>query len=276
MKPVSFDYQRPETLERAVSLLADANGEARPLAGGQTLGPMLNLRLVMPVLLVDIGRLPALRRIEDRGDRLILGAGVTHATIEDRADSSPLGKLLSHVAGTIAYRAIRNRGTIGGSLSHADPAADWITAMTLLGADVIIASAKGKQRIAMASFMRGAFATTTAPGELLEAIEIPKLSSGARWGYYKVCRKTGEFPDAIGAALFDPDRGMSRVIAGALDGAPMALPSLAEQIARESVGAASAERVGAAVAEAAPHLDPVDHQLHAAAVRRAILQAYAR
>jgi carbon-monoxide dehydrogenase medium subunit len=117
VKPARFDYARPASLGEAVALLGTRGGVVKCLAGGQSLGPMLNLRLVQPDLLVDITHIPELTRVEEDGDGLLLGACTTHAAIED-------GRVLPAVAHGIAYRAVRSRGTIGGSLAHADPAAD--------------------------------------------------------------------------------------------------------------------------------------------------------
>ena len=273
MKPAPFEYLAPGTLDQAIAALAAAGAEARVLAGGQTLGPMLNMRLAMPQRLVDIGRIAELKRIEERGNVLVIGAGVTHAMIEDRADPSPTGRLLSHVASTIAYRAIRNRGTIGGSLAHADPAADWIATMFLLDATLLISGPSGDRRVQMRDFMTGAFSTAIRQSEILVTIEVPKLSSHARWGYYKVCRKIGEFPDAIGAVILDPPRAIIRIVAGALDGVPAALPEFAQEVARAGAVAATPQAVTEAVRAVAPTIDPVDLQLHAAAVRRAVVQA---
>ena len=127
MKAASFDYVAPRDVAEAVAALASEG--ARPISGGQSLGAMLNLRLVRPRLLVDISRIDALRGVEDRGDSLWIGACVTHAEIEDARGSLPRSGMLRAVAGGVAYRAIRNRGTIGGSLAHADPAADWLRRM---------------------------------------------------------------------------------------------------------------------------------------------------
>ncbi len=275
MKPRAFDYVAAASLEEAVAGLAAAKGEARLLAGGQTLGPMLNLRLVAPACLVDVGRIAALRRIADNGARLVIGAGVTHAMLEDRSDPSPTVRLMCHVASAIAYRAIRNRGTLGGSLAHADPAADWIAAMTLLDAELAVLGPGGRRTLAMRDFMTGAFATALEPAEAIEAVALEKLSPSARWGYCRIARKVGEFPDAIGAVVVDPARALCRIVVGALDAPPALLAALADQVAREGAQAAAAERVREAVAEAAPGLDPVHLRLHAAAVRRAILQALA-
>jgi len=275
VKPAPFDYVAAASLEEAVAALAAADGEARVLAGGQTLGPMLNMRLAMPSRLVDVGRIASLKRIGESGTKLVVGSGVTHAMLEDRSDPSPTVRLMCQVASTIAYRAVRTRGTIGGSLAHADPAADWITALMLLDAELTILGPAGRRTLAMRDFMRGAFATALGPADVLEAIAIVKLSPKARWGYCKLARKSGEFADALGAVILDPARALARIVVGALGGAPLSLPALAERVAREGSGAATFENAREAVKEAAPGLDAVDLQLHGAAVRRAILQALA-
>jgi carbon-monoxide dehydrogenase medium subunit len=273
MKPASFQYVRAGSVKEALAALANGGAEARALAGGQTMGPMLNLRLAMPPCLVDIARIPALTSIEKRGSSRVIGACVTHAAIEDSADESPSASLLSYVASTIAYRAIRNRGTIGGSLAHADPAADWITAMTLLDAKLTIAGASGTRSVPMREYMRGAFTTAIQPMELLTSVEIPELSADAHWGYYRICRKVGEFPDAVGAIVLDPARQLSRIVVGALDGAPLLLPELAARVAASGLAAATLDSVSTAIHQCVPDMDAVDLQLHAVAVRRAILQA---
>lgn len=273
MKAAAFHYVRAQTVEEALASLAAGRGEARILAGGQTLGPMLNLRLAMPAHLVDIGDIAALKTFEKQDAGRVIGACVTHAAIEDRYDSSPTGTFLRHVASNIAYRAIRNHGTIGGSLAHGDPAADWIAAMLLLDAQVTICGPAGTRKIPMHEFMQGAFTTAIQPMELLYKIEIADLSSEGRWGYYRICRKVGDFPDAIGAIVLDPQRQISRIVVGALDGAPRLLPELAAQVAGTGVAPTTLEAISSAIRRAVPDLEAVDLQLHAAAVRRAIVQA---
>ena len=211
MKPVDFDYESPATLAAATALLA-GHENAKVMAGGQTLGPMLNLRLAQPELIVDIRRIPELTRVAEEGDNLVLGACTTHAAIEDgRVPDSTRG-MLQRVASRIAYRAVRTRGTMGGSLSHADPAADWVTCLTALDASVSITGPRGTRRSKLAAFMRGVMETDLAADEILDAISVPRLSSAARWGYHKICRKTGEFAEAIGAVVVDRDR--CRIVAG--------------------------------------------------------------
>jgi carbon-monoxide dehydrogenase medium subunit len=273
MKPAPFEFVRAFDLKQAFAALMGCAGQARVLAGGQTLGPMLNMRLTTPSLLVDIGAIEPLRNIERRSTGFFIGASVTHSSLEDLDDSSPLGKLLSYVASTIAYRAIRNRGTIGGSLSHADPAADWATLMMALDAELTLAATSGTRKVKMSDFMIGALTTVIQPAEILVGIEVPNLSGQARWGYYKICRKAGEFPDAIGAIILDAERKVSRIAVGAIDRTPVLLNELAFRVAAHGVSAATPESVTAAVAEAAPHLDSVDLQLHTVAVRRAVLCA---
>lgn len=143
MKPARFDYERPTSLGDALALLGTGERVVKCLAGGQSLGPMLNLRLVQPDLLVDITRIPELTRVEEDDDGLLLGACTTHAAIEDGRVPDVTGGVLPAVAQGIAYRAVRSRGTIGGSLAHADPAADWLACLTALGAEIVVHGASG-------------------------------------------------------------------------------------------------------------------------------------
>ncbi len=179
MKAASFDYERPADLGAALALLATPDREVKLMAGCQSLGPMLNLRLAQPELLVDITRLPETRRVEATGDGLTLGACTTHAVIEDGRVPDVTNGMLATVAGGIAYRAVRNRGTIGGSLAHADPAADWMTALSALGAVVLTVSPRGKRALPIDEFMLGMFMTALEPDELIEAVRVPRLSPPA-------------------------------------------------------------------------------------------------
>jgi carbon-monoxide dehydrogenase medium subunit len=221
MKPAAFEFVRAGSLAEATRLLIDADGAARIVAGGQSLGPMLNLRLTRPRVLIDITGIPEITRVEDSQDAVTLGACVTTANIEDGRLPGRGLQALPAVAGQIAYRAVRNRGTIGGSLCHADPAADWVSALCALGAECLIAGAKGSRRLPVDQFVMGAYETALGPGELLEAIRIPRLSPRGRWGYNKICRKTGEFALAIGAVLRDSEPDRFRIVIGATRGRPI-------------------------------------------------------
>jgi carbon-monoxide dehydrogenase medium subunit len=221
MKPVAFDYERPSTLADAAMLLGQANGFSKVLAGGQSLGPMLNLRLAQPDLLVDITSISELTEVNDTVDHLEIGACITHANIEDGRVPDHFSGLMQRVAGRIAYRAVRNRGTIGGSIAHADPAADWLSALSLLGAEAVIWTPQGSRSVAVAELAVSSFTTMLKPYELIRAVRVPKLSAGARWGFYKFSQKAGEFAHAIGGILHDPARGRFRAVIGAIETAPI-------------------------------------------------------
>jgi len=275
MKAAAFDYARPRDVAEAVALLAQAKGGAKALAGGQSLGPMLNLRLTRPVLLVDVSRLDELRAIEDAGDAWRIGAAVTHAQIEDADGALGGGAMLVEVAAGIAYRAVRNRGTIGGSLAHADPAGDWPLALAALGADVVLRGSAAERTISAGRLITAAFTTEIKDDEVVTAVLVPKLSGSARFGYFKFCRKTGEFPDASAAVVVDPDRRATRVYLGALSGPPQPLPDLARRIAEDGHASVIRETVAEAVAAVAG-LDPIDRRMHAGALLRALERAFVR
>jgi carbon-monoxide dehydrogenase medium subunit len=223
MKPANFEFARAGSLGEAAQMLRQADGRAKAIAGGQSLGPMLNLRLVQPSVLVDITAVPELTRVEEDEDGVTIGACVTTSDIEDgrvRMEELPI---LATVAAGIAYRAVRNRGTVGGSICHADPAGDWLPVLCALGAECIIADGGRTRRVPVEQFVIGAFEVALQPGELLQAIRIPRPSRAARCGYYKVCRKAGEFALASGAVLVDSDRNRFRAVIGATQGRPIVI-----------------------------------------------------
>ncbi len=268
MKPAKFDYERPGTLAAAIALLGEDPAANRVLAGGQSLGPMLNLRLVRPGRLVDVTAIPELTAIERDGEALLLGACVTHAAIEDGRAPDVTNGMLASVAGGIACRAIRNRGTIGGSLVHADPAADWPVCLLALGAEVAIQGGAGERRLPLADFQRGPFETALAPGELLAGVRVPAVSPAARWGYYKFCRKAGEFAETIAAVLDDPEAGVARAVIGATDSRPMVI----EDGFAPGDGF-DAEAAARSIDAAGPIADPYTRQLHVTALCRAVREA---
>ena len=272
MKPVAFDYERPHTIEGAVGILS-GNSDAKILAGGQTLGPMLNLRLVQPTLIVDVTRIPDLTRIEEEDDAVTLGACITHAAIEDSRFADPSNGFLAEVARGIAYRAVRTRGTIGGSLAHADPAADWLSCLLAVGAEVLLTGPRGKRRVALKEFVRGALDTELAPDEVLEGVRIPRFSRKARAGFAKICRKSGEFADAIGAVVHDSDRGVLQLVAGATRGQPILINGEAE-----GLGASfppPLEPVREKLKQSGLVGDAYELNIHMAAIKRAIANAQA-
>ena len=223
MKAVAYAIERAASVEAAVLRLAGTDGACKPVAGGQSLGAMLNLRLAQPERLVDLDALDALAGVRESATEVVFGAMTTHAAIEDGRVPDPSGGLMRSVARGIAYRAVRNRGTLGGSLCHADPAADWVSTMPLLGAVMLLAGPQGTRELPAAGFMVSAFETALADGELLVGVRVPRRSAAARWSYRKFCRKTGEFAQALVGALHDPADGTERLVIGALDGAPRIL-----------------------------------------------------
>lgn len=270
MKPSRFDYERPADLASVIRHLQRDDIVVKIVAGSQSLGPMLNLRLVQPDLLVDITGIPELKRVEVSDDAIVIGACVTHADIEDGRVPDVTGGALSKVARGIAYRAVRNRGTIGGSIVHADPSADWISSLAAIGAEVLIAGPAGKRSMSIENFMTGVFETALESGEMLEAVRIPRLSKGALWGYHKLCRKTGEFAHAIGVVLQDPERSVCRVVVGATESKPIIVGdarSLFPDGRRLDINAAHALLTDAG------HTDKLDNQIHIAALKRAVDRA---
>jgi carbon-monoxide dehydrogenase medium subunit len=233
---------------------------------------MLNLRLSQPRILVDITGIRELTRIDDDGDTVTVGACVTTANIEDGCLPGHGLSVLSSVATHIAYRAVRNRGTVGGSLCHADPAADWLSLLCAFGAECIIASSNGRRHVSVDGFVTGAYENALGPAELLAAIRIPRISPRGRCGYYKVCRKAGEFASAIGAVLIDADREICRAVIGATKGCPIIFAEMAEL-----------RRADAALDEAALTraldrngiTDRIDRRQKIAALKRAYDQAAA-
>jgi aerobic carbon-monoxide dehydrogenase medium subunit len=229
MKPAKFDFVRAASLADATKLLAESDGSARLVAGGQSLGPMLNLRLAQPRLLIDITGIPELTRIEDDDGAVTFGACVTTANMEDGRFPGLGLDALAGVAGQIAYRAVRNRGTVGGSLCHADPAADWVSTLCALGAECLI-SGRNSRRMPADQFIAGAYENALQPGEILEAIRVPRLSPRGRFGYHKICRKAGEFALAIAVVLDDPEREQFRMVIGATKGRSIVVAQASELI----------------------------------------------
>ena len=280
MKPAPFEFARAADLAEAIRLLDSADGEARPYAGGQSLGPMLNLRLARPGLLVDLSGVGELRGAEDDGDGLSVGAATVHADFEDGRVPDVANGLLRHAASGIAYRAVRNRGTIGGSLAHADPAADWPPVMIALGASLRISGSGGEREVAADGLATGNLTTVLGRDEIIRSIRVPRLSPDARWGHYKVCVKPGDFAESLAVVVDDPARGFRRAVVAGPSSPPVRVAAV-EEILAEGVdpAAASGERVRAETTRAlvaAGFVGEDDRyavRLHGAVLARAVEQA---
>lgn len=200
MKPPAFDYAAPETLEEALALLAEHGGEAKAIAGGQSLVPMLNFRLLQPSMLIDICKLAPLGGIEAMGDGVRIGALTRHRILETsrivRARLPVVAAAMTHVA----HLAIRNRGTIGGSLCHADPAAELPAMAVLLDARISVAR-QGRARVVdAAGFFESALCPALKEDELVTHVEFPFPPRGAGWGFHEFARRSGDFGIAGAAA----------------------------------------------------------------------------
>jgi len=274
MKPAKFDYRRAATLDDALAALAGADGEARILGGAQSLGPMMNLRLAQPDLVIDLARVAGLDGIQATDASVTVGARVTHARIEDGEVPGPTGAYMAFVAHGISYRSVRNRGTIGGSLAHCDPAADWPSALLALGGETVIAGPGGERRTPLDGFQTGPFMTRIGFDEILTAIALPQLSADARWGYYKVCRKPGEFADAIGAVVVDAASSNVRAVCGATGSAPFRVPDIEARLAGGATGipVADAKEILGGMDTG---FDDYEWQIHAVALSRAVGRAFA-
>ena len=192
MKPAPFAYAKARSLDHAIALL-DGAPEARVLAGGQSLMPALNMRLSAPPLLVDINGLSELARIAQPNGRIELGGLVRHAQAEHSQDVARLAPLLSKAIPHIAHPAIRNRGTIGGSIALADPAAELPACLLALGGEIEIAGRAGRRTVAADTFFKGLFETALAPGEIISAIRIPVAQPRDRFGFAELARRHGDY-----------------------------------------------------------------------------------
>ena len=193
MKPAKFDYVVPRTLEEATAALATANGDGKILAGGQSLVPMLNFRLLKPALLVDINRIPGLAFIEEEPQAIRVGALIRHRQLETSPIIARHLPVLSEAMKHVAHLAIRNRGTIGGSLAHADPAAELPMLARLLDAELVISSCSGTRRVAASDFFKDALTVDLTDDDIVTEIALPKLTPGTGWAFEEVSRRAGDF-----------------------------------------------------------------------------------
>ncbi|HYZ42372.1 MAG TPA: FAD binding domain-containing protein [Stellaceae bacterium] len=272
MKAPPVDYVRPRSLTEAVDLLARGGAEARVMAGGQSLIAMMNLRVATPGLLIDIARLPELSDAAEGSDAVTIGACTTHAAIEDGRVPDPSRGLMPRVAASLAYRAIRNRGTIGGSLALSDPAAEWPTVLAALDAEVTVCGPNGRRSLKCAEFTTGIFETKLAADEIIENVRVPKISANARWGYVKLCRKSGEFANALAVAVADRERGHCRVVLGAANGPPLVLKDTSAAISNSSGDDIHGDIAADLDRAADRYLDGFQRQLHTVAAIRAVQQ----
>lgn len=279
MKAPVIDYQRAASVAEAVAALAEYGDEAKVLSGGQSLVPLLNMRLARPSVVIDVSRIAELRQTSELATGGIrYGAAIMHASFEDRHVPDPVGGLLHHVAGGIGYRAIRNRGTLGGSLAHADASAEWPVVMAAIGAAVVARSSTGERRIDARSMVEGFFTSALRDEELLVAVDVPPLPDGTLWGFHKAARKPGEFAESLAVALIGNDGG--EVWLGAARDVPVAVPlpglRVGHMWSAELDAAVRAAVAGTlAPSEPAPLEDRYHRHLHGVTAGRAVAAALA-
>ena len=276
MKPPPFEYIRPVDLNGVLGALAQNSGETKILAGGQSLVPMMNLRLVAPKRLVDINRVPGLDRIARDGDRLLIGALARHTDVLTSPVVREYAPLVVAAYQHVAHRPIRNRGTIGDNLAHADPASELPAVMLALDAEFVLRSLAGERQVAAERFFLGTFETAARADEVLTAIHIPLAAGSRRWGFEETSQRQGDFALVAVAVTFAVDGGRCAnprlAYAGAADRA-VRIAAAEAALEGQSPDQTLFEQVAAKAAEAA---DPPE-DLHAdAAYRRDLVRALTR
>ncbi len=285
VRPAPFEYHRPTSADEAIALLAQHGDEAKVLAGGQSLVPLLALRLSRPSVLIDVNRISELGGIAN-GDGLRLGAMVRHHTLESADTIRGANPLLAVAAGFIGHRAIRNRGTIGGSVAHADPAAELPAVLLALDASVEARGERGTRVIPAEELFTGFLSTSLGADELLTAVHVPPWPAGGGWSFHEFSRRSGDFAIVGVAAVVRLDA------TGSIDEARLAFfgvdsrPVRVEAAEVALVGASpSADLWSSAAHDAAAELSPtsdfhgsVSYRRHLAAVlaERALHEAHRR
>ena len=281
MKPAEFDYTRPTDLSAVLALLAEG-GETKILAGGQSLVPMMNLRLARPERLIDINRLPGLDQIRLDGGHLIIGALARHAAVKDSPLVARHAPLMTAAYEWVAHAAVRNRGTLCGNLCHADPASEMPAVILACGATLVAQSRRGVRRIAAADFFVGPFTTALHADELLVEVQVPILLPDDGFGFHEVSMRKGDFAWASVAVLMRCAGGRVERVAIAVAGVnPQAtrLHGVEAALTGGAADAAAFERAGIAAAAAVnpPHdvMTPANYRrdLVRALVPRALADA---
>jgi aerobic carbon-monoxide dehydrogenase medium subunit len=270
MKLPPFEYACPTTLAEAVALLASQNGEAKAIAGGQSLVPMLAFRVAAPTLLVDLRKL-GLNRITIAPDGVRLGAMVRWRDIEDDARLATAHPLLKAAVAHVAHYQVRNRGTVGGSLAHADPAAEMPGIAVTCEAEIAVKGASGERTIRAADFFLGPLMTALASDEIIVEVRLPAWPARRRWGFQEFARRRGDFAMAAAAVFYDEDESGKAAnahvgVVGVGD-IPQRLPAAEAALNGRAVDAAT---IAQAEAAAAGSVDPQDDIHASAAYRRAL------
>jgi carbon-monoxide dehydrogenase medium subunit len=262
--PAPFDYVRAESVDHALSLLAEHGDEAKLLAGGHSLLPLMKLRLAAPAVLVDVGRVDGLSYVRDEGDQIAIGALTRHRDVETNALLATDAPLLASAAHEVGDPQVRHRGTIGGSLAHGDPASDLPAVMLAMAATLVVRSATGRREIAADDFFRGFLETALEPEELLVEIRVPKTAE-VGWSFQKFNRRAQDWAIVGVACVHQPDGLGTRVGLVNMESRPVRAAAT-ENLIASGAGAA------AAAAVAADGLDPPEDLNASAGYRRHLAQ----
>jgi carbon-monoxide dehydrogenase medium subunit len=273
MKPAAFSYHRPRTLEEALSLLALHGFDAKVVAGGQSLAPMMNMRFAQPAHLIDLNALPELNGVTLAGEWLSIGAMTRHHEVAVSDTVRAACPLLADAAATIGHYAIRQRGTLGGSLAHADPAAQMPLIASTLGASIEIVGPAGSREVPANEFLIAVMTTDLAAEEIIRAVRFPVAPPGERHAFEIFSRRHGDFAIAACAltAMLHGSRFSSlRIGLGGVADAPVVLDELAAGFVGAPVDAPTLAAIADAVAGA---IDPYDQPDISAAYRRDLVKA---
>ena len=254
MKPAKFDYSAPTTLDEALELLAQHGPDAKVLAGGQSLMPMMNLRLVRPAVVVDINRIEGLSGVSVADGTVTVGSLTRQRDLERSEVIRGSFPMMTTAIRHIGHFQIRNRGTIGGSLAHADPAAELPALCTALDAEFVVADSNGTQAMAAADFAIAPLITSLAPEQLLTEIRLPTLGDGWRWGFREVSRREGDFALVGSVAMLRIDGGgvcqEARITMFAVGDGPARMPAAEQALVGRVVDDAARREAAALVSEA--------------------------
>jgi carbon-monoxide dehydrogenase medium subunit len=256
VKPAVFKYERPHDVAEVLGLLAEHGDEAKILAGGQSLVPMMNFRLARPAVIIDIGAVPGLGQVSRDGETVAIGSQVRHVELERPPFDGPLNSLLADAARHVGHIPIRLRGTFGGSIAHADPAAEWCLLAQALDADVTVASSRGERVIAASDLFQSAFVTSIADDELLTEVRMPWLSPDWKTGFSEFSRRAGDFAVvAVASAikLVDGRIAEARIGAAGVGVIPVRLTQAEAALAGQPLGA---DAIEAASEVAGEEVDP--------------------
>jgi carbon-monoxide dehydrogenase medium subunit len=260
LKPAPFEYHAPRTTEETVLLLRDYADEAKILAGGQSLVPAMNFRIARPTRLIDINRVFQLDYLTKSASMLAIGALTRHDQLESPVVGGPLGQLLPEVARHVGHLPIRTRGTVVGSIAHADPAAEWCAVAVALDADIVATSSAGSRTIPAGEFFKTVFTTSLRPDELITEVRFPILDDSWSTGFDEFSRRAGDFAIALAIVALKTKDGVvadARIGMGGVAGRPMRMPAAEASLVGKPIGGSSYRRAADLVSATVEPLEDI-------------------